>query len=141
MNAADHTPAPTPAEVGRARAYLTAAAHGFHILLEDWTGIGNGTATTTDKQGTTLLYTGDELHPFDALVPCTRHGRHRVGVTWPAQLDKALADTAACSAQAPAPAAGPSTGTVRLAQQPSSLWLINRAVESLDEDRQKPAAS
>ncbi|MFD0393418.1 hypothetical protein ACFQ3Z_16430 [Streptomyces nogalater] len=83
---------------GRARAYLYGIAYGFGILFDDWTGRGDGTATTTDAEGATLIYTGDEMHPFDAVIPCTRHRRHRTGVTWPADLNKARDDTAACSA-------------------------------------------
>jgi hypothetical protein len=141
--AATPEPAPTPAEVGRARAYITGVANGFGIQLEEWTGIGDGTARVTDRHGTTLLFTGDELHPFDALSPGPRHGRHRIGVTWAAQLVKARADTAAC-ARTPAPttAADTPASPARPAQKPSPLWLINRAAaQTPDEGQQKPAAS
>jgi hypothetical protein len=144
VTADDTTPkqVPTPAEVGHARAYLAGVAHGFGLLWEDWTGIGDGTATTTDSEGTTLRYTGDELHPFDAVIPCRRHGRHRVGVTRPAQLDRARADTAACSSKAPAPAPAPAPPavTLRAVTKPSPLWLITRAAETPGEDRHRPAS-
>jgi hypothetical protein len=155
---------PTMEEVGQARAYLAGVAHGFGLLMEDWIGIGDGTALTTDEEKTTLLYTGDELHPFDALIPCNVHRRHRVGVTWPAQLDKVRASFAECSANAPAPAdttpaetdapaetvevaemsdhpADPPTVTLRPVSQPSPLWLITAAAETPGTDRQRPAAS
>ncbi|GAA2732106.1 hypothetical protein [Streptomyces nogalater] len=117
---ASERPGPTPAEEGRARAYLYGIAYGFGILFDDWTGRGDGTATTTDAEGATLIYTGDEMHPFDAVIPCTRHRRHRTGVTWPADLNKARDDTAACSAFARA--------TVPpVIRRPAPLWLITRA--------------
>lgn len=123
------TAAVTPAEEARARAYLHGIAYGFGILSDDWIGFDNGTAKTTDDEGTTLLYTGDEVHPFDALTPCARHGRHRTGVTWPADLDKARDDTAACSALAPAAVPCPP-------RRPTPLYLITR----VGEDRHKTAS-
>jgi hypothetical protein len=148
---------PTMEEVGQARAYLAGVAHGFGLLIEDWHGVGDGTALTTDDEGTTLLYTGDELHPFDAFIPCTVHRRHRVGVTWPAQLDRVRAQVAECSAKAPAPVpalaetvevaemtdhpADPPTVTLRPVSTPTPLWLITAAAESPGTDRQRPAAS
>jgi hypothetical protein len=133
---------PTAEEVAQARAYMTGAMHGFGLLLEDWTGLADGTATITDDEGTRLIYTGDELHPFDAVLPCKRHVRHRVGVTWPHELDQARADTAECSAKAPAPrpVTDPPTTSLRLVKTPAPLWLITRAAETPGEDRQKSAS-
>jgi hypothetical protein len=147
VNAGD-TPkkVPTSEEVGQARAYLAGVAHGFGLLIGDWIGVGDGTALTTDAEGTTLLYTGDELHPFDAVIPCNVHRRHRVGVTWPAQLDKVRASVAECSAHAapPAPAAPPAddppTTTLRVVPTPTPLWLITAAAETPGTDRQRHAA-
>lgn len=154
-------PVPTMEEVGQARAYLTGVAYGFGLLIEDWHGVGDGTALTTDKEGTTLIYTGDELHPFDVLLPCNVHRRHRVGVTWPAQLDRVRASVAECSAAAPAPAdttpavpdetvevaeltdhpADPATVTLRPVGTPTPLWRITAAADEPGTDRQRHAAS
>jgi hypothetical protein len=133
---------PTAEEVAQARAYMTGAMHGFGLYLEDWTGWADGTATTTDREGTRLIYTSDELHPFDAVIPCKRHVRHRVGVTWPQELDQARTDTAACSAKAPAPqpVTDPPTTPLRLAKTPTPLWLITKAAETPGEDRQQSAS-
>lgn len=150
----DNTPTqvPTNAEVGHASAYLSGVAYGFGLLFDDWTGLGDGTATMTDAQGTTLIYTGDELHPFDAVIPCARHTRHRLGVTSPAELDQARADTAACSAKAPAPmpapapapdgppAFDPPTVAIRPVTTPTPLWLITRAAEEPGRDRHQSAS-
>jgi hypothetical protein len=121
--------APTPAEEGQARAYLTGVAHGFGILLDDWTGLPDGTATVTDDEGTTLIFTGGPI-PFDAVMPCRRHGRHRVAVTHPADLDQARTDTAVCSAATDTP-----TVTLRLAARPSPLYLITRAARGGGRDQ------
>lgn len=145
----DGTPrqVPTAEEEAQARAYLSGIAYGFGILFEHWTGWGDGTATALDGEGTRLIYTGDELHPFDAVIPCNRHRRHRVGVTWPKQLDKARADTAACSAKADVqadqvdPTDPPTMAIPRLRPvvTPSPLWLITRAADTPGSDRQKHA--
>lgn len=148
----DDTPrqVPTDAEVAQATAYMTAAARGFGILFEHWTGWGDGTATTVDGEGNRLIYTADELHVFDAVIPCARHGRHRVGVTYPHEFDKAIADTHACSSnapQSPKPVSDPPTMsdpptvTLRPVRTPTPLWLITRAAETPGRDRQGPAAS
>ncbi|MDX3125336.1 hypothetical protein [Streptomyces scabiei] len=134
-------PTPTPEEEGQARAYLAGIAYGFGIAFEQWIGCADGTATTTpeaDADGDRLIYTGDELHPFDAVIPCARHKRHRVGVTWPQELEKARADTARCSVVDDPPTLP--IRRPRLAVTPSPLWLITRAASTPGEDRQNPAS-
>ncbi|MFG3287338.1 hypothetical protein ACGF3G_00750 [Streptomyces sp. NPDC048179] len=113
----------TPEQEGKARAYLAGIAYGFGLDINDWVGLDDTTATTTDAEGTTLIHTGGEAHPFDAVVPCARHRQHRVGVTWPADLDKVRDDTAACSALAPAT-------TPRLTRRAAEIWLITRVGEA-----------
>jgi hypothetical protein len=131
-------PVPTAEEVAQAQAYMAGAMVGFGLLLEDWTGLPDGTATITDDEGTLLIYTGGEGHPFDAVIPCARHTRHRTGVTWPAELDQARTETAACSAKAP-PVDSP-TVPLRLAAKPTPLWLITRAAETPGMDRHQSAS-
>ncbi|MEE1838144.1 hypothetical protein [Streptomyces sp. SP17KL33] len=134
-------PPPTAEEEGQARAYLAGVAYGFGVPFEQWIGCADGTATTSadaDDDGVRLVYTGDELHPFDAVIPCARHRQHRVGVTWPQELEKARADTARCSAMDDPPTL-PITRP-RLAVTPTPLWLITRAAETPGEDRQNPAS-
>lgn len=148
---------PTNAEVGQAYAYIQGIASGFGIIFDDWTGIGDGTAKFTDGEGTTLLYTGDELHKFDAIIPCAVHRMHRYGVSTPEQLADVRAATAECSAKAPAPtpppAADPPTVMLRIVEDPAAptdvtgpppvppLWLITRAADTPGRDRQKSTAS
>jgi hypothetical protein len=128
---------PTAAEEAHARAYLSGVAYGFGITFDDWTGWGDGTATTfIDDSGVHLIFTGDELHPFDAVIPCNGHRRHRVGVTWPHELDKAREVTAECSAKA-----DPPTVTLRPVAKPTPLWLITRAADTPGEDRRSKPAS
>jgi hypothetical protein len=156
---------PTAEEVAQARAYMTGAMYGFGLLLEDWTGWADGTATILDGQGTRLIYTGDELHPFDAVISCARHTRHRVGVSWPHELDQARTDTETCGAKAPAPAApapaaaapapaapvpapapagppafDPPTVALHAVTTPTPLWLITRAAETPGKDRHQSAS-
>ncbi|NUR01293.1 MAG: hypothetical protein HOY79_33655 [Streptomyces sp.] len=138
---------PTAAEEAQARAYLAGIAYGFGVLMEDWFGWQDGTATTSDKHGNRLIYTGDDPHPFDAVIPCNRHRRHRVGVTYAHDLTKALADTALCSAKAPVspkPQADPPTVllravTPRPAVTPTPLHQVSRLADIPGRDRQKPA--
>ncbi|MGR3875729.1 hypothetical protein ACUXZZ_45170 (plasmid) [Streptomyces graminifolii] len=150
---------PTNAEVGQARAYFQGIVSGFSIVLDDWTGIGDGTAKFTDAEGTTLLYTGDELHQFDAIIPCAVHRIHRYGVSTPEQLDEVRATTAECSAKAaPAPVPPPPvddqpTMTIRVVTDPDApavseppltpvpLWLITHAADTPGLDRQTTTAS
>jgi len=148
---------PTNAEVGQAWAYFQGVVSGFAIVLDDWIGIGNGTAKYTDAEGTTLLYTGDELHKFDAIIPCAVHRMHRYGVSTPEQLDEVRAVTAECSAKAPAPtpppAADPPTMLLRVVEDPDApadapgpppvppFWLITLAADTPGRDRQTSAAS
>ncbi|MFE5037108.1 hypothetical protein [Streptomyces sp. NPDC056683] len=122
MTAATIPAAPpvTPEEEGQARAYLAGIAYGFGLTFGDWVGLPDGTATITDTAGTTLIHTGGEGHPFDAIVPCARHRQHRAGVTWPADLDKVRDDAAICSALAPAT-------MPRLTRRPTQVFLITRA--------------
>lgn len=145
MNA-DDTPrdAPTDAEVAQATAYMQGVARGFGILFQHWTGWGDGTATTVDGDGNRLIYTGDELHLFDAVIPCARHGRHRIGVSYYRQFAQAIADTHACSVKAPPkpkPTADPPTVCLRRVGRPTPIWVITKAAETPGNDRQKPAAS
>lgn len=130
-------PAPVSAdEEAQARAYFAAASNGFFIPLGDWTGWGDGSATTAaDAEGTYLIYTpDDELHLFDAVIQCRRHKTHRIGVTWPHQLNQARAATAACSAKAPAPVPN-RPGTVK----PTPLWVITSVADTPGADRQRTA--
>jgi hypothetical protein len=143
---------PTAEDVAQARAYMTGAMHGFGILFEHWTGWNDGTATSLDGEGTRLIYTGDGApHPFDAVIPCARHSRHRVGVTWPHDLEQARTDTAACSAKAPAgpmpapepapmPAFDPPTVALRTVTTPTPLWLITHAADTPGKDRHQSAS-
>ncbi|MFD0035922.1 hypothetical protein ACFVJK_48930 [Streptomyces sp. NPDC127172] len=145
---------PTAEDVAQATAYMTGAMYGFGILFEHWTGWHDGTATSLDGEGTRLIYTGGEAHPFDAVIPCARHTRHRVGVTWPHELDQARTDTAACSAKAPAPepapapstapapvaAADPPTVALRPVTTPTPLWLITHAADTPGKDRHQSAS-
>ncbi|RPE39815.1 hypothetical protein EDD90_2833 [Streptomyces sp. Ag109_O5-1] len=129
--------APTDEEVAQASAYLAGIAYGFGILIGEWTGQGNGTATTEDEEGTRLVFTGDEVHPFDAIIPCARHGRHRVGVTYAHQLDQARNDTAECSAEAPTPAPA---ARLRAVPKPTPLWLITSVADTPGRDHHKSAS-
>lgn len=125
---------PTVAEVAQATAYMAGVAYGFGLLFEEWTGLGDGTATTGGRDGTRLIYTGDELHPFDAVIPCARHTQHRTGVSYPAELDQARTNTAECSARPPTP-------YPRAVEKPTPLWLITRAADTPGSDRTQSAAS
>ncbi|MHB9861902.1 hypothetical protein [Streptomyces sp. YIM S03343] len=131
MNAT--TPAPTAADEAQARAYLHGVVCGFAITLDDWTGLPDGTATFTDDEGTTLLFTGAE-QPFDALVYCRHHRLHRAAVTYPDDLDQVRADTADCTAQA-------QPVMPRLAETPTPLWLITRATGTPGQDRHTPRST
>jgi len=147
MTADTPKPRPTPAEEAQARAYMYGVIYGFGILIEEWFGWPNGTASHSDGEGNRLIYTGDELHLFDAVIPCRVHGKHRVGVTYAHDFAKARADTAACSAKAPAPPkpAGDTptmqinAPTLKPPVKPTPLWLITRAADTPGKDRQKPA--
>ncbi|MEU2426972.1 hypothetical protein ABZ619_39170 [Streptomyces sp. NPDC007851] len=148
---------PTNAEVGQAWAYVQAIASGFGIVdIEAWIGQGDGTASYTDEEGTTLLYTGDEMHKFDAILPCNVHRRHRYGVSTPEQLDEVRAITAECSATAQEPRPAPATDTPTVALRtvedpatvdpeppatPAPLWLITRAADTPGHDRQPTTVS
>ncbi|MFI5814904.1 hypothetical protein ACIA7S_28595 [Streptomyces sp. NPDC051643] len=136
------------AEEAQARAYLTAAAAGFGILFEHWVGWGDGGAITVDGQGNRLMFTGDELHPFDAVIPCARHRYHRTGVTYPHEFDAAITATAECSKAAPPrphrvpdPVTG-DTPTLRLRRvvKPTPLWLITHAADIPGRDRKRSAS-
>lgn len=129
----------TVAEEAQARAYLTGVAAGFAILFEEWIGWGDGTATTAiDTEGARLIFTGDELHAFDAVIPCKNgHRRHRVGVSYPHDLEKARATTAECSAKA---VDDPPTTSLRVVQRPSPLWLITQAADTPGNDRRQSAS-
>ncbi|MEW2302048.1 hypothetical protein AB0958_19080 [Streptomyces sp. NPDC006655] len=147
---------PTNAEVGQAWAYVQGIASGFGIVMDDWIGCDDGTAKFTDDEGTTLLFTGDEMHKFDAIIPCNVHRRHRYGVSTPAQLDEVRAATAECSAAAPAPRPAPvadtPTMTLRIVEDPAAaapeapdppapLWLITRAADTPGRDRRPTTVS
>jgi hypothetical protein len=148
---------PTNAEVGQAWAYFQGVVSNFGIVLDDWVGQGDGTAKFTDDEGTTLLYTNDELHKFDAIIPCNVHRLHRYGVSTPEQLDEVRAVTAKCSAAAPprrpapAPVDDAPTMTLRIVEDPATtapapacptpLYLITQAADTPGQDRQNPAAS
>lgn len=131
---------PTPAEEAQARAYLTGIAAGLGIGFDTWTGHPDATASAQLGDGAALLYTGDELHPFDLLAPCPgSHSRHRAGVTSRADIARVLADTAECDTAEEPPA---DTPTLRLrppAQTTTPLWLITQAANTPGLDRRLTA--